>query len=496
MKRHGLPGKDEALLKRFAAYYGIDPKADMWKLPACAVGPYGEEDTRGPLALLRRQERIIDRHNLWKIYDLECALQPVLIKMRRRGVKVNLEKLGQIERLALSRECKALHEIKRLTGRQLTTDDTNKTAALIPLIEAMGFQVGRTEKGNKSLTNDILKEIARQSRKRKDDPPTVPELIMTAKKWNKVRNTFCASIRRHEVNGRIHCTFNQMIGEDDSGGEGGARYGRLSCKQPNLQQQPSRDPEIGPLWRAIYEPDDGLDWITLDYGTQEPRWMTHYAELEELPGARKAAQAYRDNPRTDFHQMVADIMGVERKPSKEIGLGKMYGMGGAKLSHRLGLPTVMKVHSKSGRSYEAAGPEAQGLIEQYDDALPFVKGLAKMCENRAAKRGFINTAGGRRCRFPVVDGKYDWVFKALNRLIQGSSGDQMKAAMVQMDAAGVPIQLQVHDEVDFSGDLGLAQIGAEIMIKALPCNVPHLVDIEIGPSWGEIKKHKPDATTS
>jgi len=486
-QRRGMAGKDEVLLKEFAAYYGIDPKADMWKLPAGAVGPYAEEDTRLPLKLLRKQERQIDEEGLWQVYDMECQLQPVLMKMRRRGVRVDLGKLETIEGEALKREVMALAEIKRLTGTNLTTDDTNRTAALIPIIKSLGFQVGRTDKGNESLTNDILRDIARASRKSKDDPLTVPELIMDAKKWNKVRNTFCASIRRHEVNGRIHCTFNQMIGEDDSGGEGGARYGRLSCKQPNLQQQPSRDPEIGPLWRSIYLPEEGAEWISLDYSTQEPRWMTHYAELSGLAGAKEAAQAYRDDPTTDFHGMVAAMMGVERKPSKEIGLGKMYGMGGAKLAHRLGLPTVNRVHSKSGRTYEAAGPEAQALIDCYDEALPFVKQLAKMCETKAERRGWIKTAGGRHCRFPLVNGKYDWVFKALNRLIQGSSGDQMKAAMVQLDAAGIPIQLQVHDEVDLSGDRGLAEEGAAIMLNALPCNVPHRVDIEIGPSWGEIK---------
>ena len=105
-----------------------------------------------------------------------------------------------------------------------------------------------------------------------------------------------------------------------------------------------------------------------------------------------------------------------------------------------------------------------------------------------ARTGFIRTAGGRKCRFPKRPrGGYDWAHKALNRLIQGSSGDQTKQAMVNADDAGVAIQLQVHDELDFSiYSLKEATDCAEIMRNALPCNIPAKVDIEIGPSWGEI----------
>ena len=493
-KRRGLVGKDETLLKEFASYYGIDAKADMWKLPASAVGPYAQQDGRLPLKLLRKQEREIDRLGLWDIYNMECKLQKVLVKMRRRGVRIDLDKLGEVETVALSKEVKALAEITRLTGVNLTTADTTKASVWIPIIkDQLGLKVGRTKPtekfptGQDSLTNDILTEITRST------GHPVAKLIMEAKKWNKVTGTFCASIRRHMVNGRIHCTFNQMIGEDESGGEGGARFGRLSCKQPNLQQQPSRDPEIGPLWRSIYLPDPGFEWFSLDYSTQEPRWATHYAELQGLPGAQEAAQQYRDDPTTDFHQFVADLCGIGRKPAKEIGLGTMYGMGGAKMADRLGLPTMMKERKdfKTGKTIKwlGAGPEAQALMDKYNSSLPFLKGLSKLCEKSASEKGYIRTAGGRHCHFPKkFDGKtYDWLFKALNRLIQGSSGDQMKMAMVLLDEAGIPIQLQVHDEVDGSMTREQAEQGAEIMTTALPCNVTHRIDIESGPSWGQIK---------
>jgi DNA polymerase I-like protein with 3'-5' exonuclease and polymerase domains len=162
-------------------------------------------------------------------------------------------------------------------------------------------------------------------------------------------------------------------------------------------------------------------------------------------------------------------------------------MGGGKLCQKLGLPTVRKLHTRSGESYLAAGPEGQALIDRFNHGVPFVGLLAKRVEANAKRYGVIRTAGGRKCRFPIKKGGgYDWTYKALNRLIQGSAGDQMKIAMVEMDKAGVPLQLQVHDEVDLTiHDRKEADEIVRIMRNALPCNVPAKVDVEIGPSWGE-----------
>ena len=479
-RRWGLPGKDESILKRFAGCYGVDAKKGMWQLPAKAVGAYAEQDVRLPLQLLRLQERKLADQDIFPIFDLECKLQKVLLKMKRRGVRIDFAKLDQIDRLSTEKELAALAEITRLTGIGLAIEDTTRTAALVPVLRHLGIPVPTTDKGNDSLKNEYLATL--------DHP--VCALIRDARKWNKLRGTFVESIRRHSVGDRIHCTFNQLRRDRDDGkGEEGARYGRLSCTNPNLQQQPSRDPDIGPLWRQIYIPDEGAEWACLDYSQQEPRWLTHYAELCGLPKAKEAAERYRNDPATDNHQMMADLCGIPRKPAKEIYLGVCYGMGGGKMARKLGLPTIRKIHSKSQFEYEAAGPECQALIDAFDEGAPYVKELAKKVEASAAAKGYIITAGGRRCRFPQISrGKWDWCHKGLNRLIQGSSGDQTKKAMVDADEAGVRIQLQVHDELDFSiWDRSEAETCAEIMRNALPCNVPAKVDIEIGPNWGQIE---------
>lgn len=492
--RHGLPGKDEAQLRLAAAHYGIkDVKADLWHLPAEHVGPYGGFDAELPLRILRRQERVIEEQDLWRIFNLECDLQPVLLKMKRWGVRIDQDQLARVEQWALKEEAKHLAEIRRSTGCQLDADDVNKKAALVSVLEAAGVEmVETTESGQLKLDAAVLNAI---------DHPAA-EMIRQARKVNKLRTTFAASIRRHMVNGRIHCSFHQLRATHKMGDEKGARFGRISCSDPNLQQQPSRD-AFAPMWRSIYVPDDPSDlWISADFSQQEPRMATHYAELMGLPKARNAADEYRTNPKADNHDMMTRLIHPEaanwdtqsqefqkiRKVAKGIYLGLCYGMGGAKLAQMLGLP-VQTITKPGGQQIEVAGDEAQALLDTFDARVPYVRGLARLAEARAQQQGYLTTILGRRMRFPrKPEGGYDWTYKALNRLIQGSSGDQIKQVMVDLDRAGVLPQLQVHDEVCRGGDMETARRIKEIMEGSLPLRVPSRVDLEVGPSWGQCKE--------
>lgn len=246
--------------------------------------------------------------------------------------------------------------------------------------------------------------------------------------------------------------------------------------------------------------------MSADYSQQEPRMLVHFAELVGLRGAREAAERYRNDAKTDSHNMMTRLIHPEfthvsdeeakdnlefqqrRKPCKNIFLGLCYGMGGGKLAKELGLPTETKKRL-NGSSYLVAGPEAQRLLDRFNQAVPYVKKLADKCESRANQRGYIETILGRRCRFPMnAKGRYDWTYRALNRLIQGSSGDQTKKAMVEIDAAGLPMQLSVHDEICASVEnREVTNEYAKIMVECVPIRVPSYVDIELGPNWGEAK---------
>lgn len=494
-KRHGLGGKDETLLMQAARAYGIHPKKDLWRLPAQFVGPYAEEDTRLPLQLLRRQERIIDEQEIWDVYNLESKVLPVLVKMRRRGVRIHEGRLTQIEEWALQQEAEALAQVRHLTGVKIEVGDVWKNECLAPALTHIGIKLGLTEQGKISIDKELLASVDHD----------VARALERARKTNKLRTTFAKSVREHMVNGRIHATFNQLRMEKDNGDLGGAAFGRLSCTQPNLQQQPARD-EFAKMWRGIYLPEEDHLWAALDYSQQEPRMTVHFAELCGLPGSSEAGDKYRTDPDADNHQMMADMAKIQRKAAKEIFLGLCYGMGGAKLCRKLGLPTAWAVMHpqvrglvaidtergqellrQGGRKLEIAGPEGQALLNTFDAKVPFVKQLARRCSKVAGERGYLMTLSGRRCRFPKdKNGKFDWTHKALNRLIQGSSADQTKTAMVMLDEAGHYLQLQVHDEMDGSvKSPEEAEAMAEIMRNCTPLTVPSKVDVELGASWGE-----------
>lgn len=525
-ERLGLPGKDEEGLNAWAAEHGLNPKADMWKAPAKIVAPYAKQDVRLPMQITSAHMVEIRRQDLERVHDLESRLLPVLLKMRRRGVAVDMKKVEQFSARAWALENKACREVSRLVGRTMTPDDTTKAAALAKLLEAGGVKVPLTERksspktgkmigGNPSVKQEWLESLG----------TPLGEAIIIARRWNKIRKTFCNSIQEHEIKGRIHCTFNQLRQEQDDDEIHGAAFGRLSGSKPNLQQQPVR---YVPEWRTIFQPDEGGQWACLDFSSQEPRMITHYAELTGCQGGADAAEMCRMDPNWDNHSMMAEFCyGNEysaaryregnktdkgmRDNAKTIFLGRCYGMGGGKLCNRLGLPTVWVVRDpearrwtvyptssqegkvlrqKGARPFEMAGPEGEVILAKFDKGVPYVKQLTKMVEKKAEEIGHIVTLLGRRCRFPIhpETGKLWQAHKGLNRLIQGSSADQTKMAMVLADDANIRMQLQVHDELDQTiWDLKEARELNEIMVHAIELNVPTMCDIEVGPNWGELK---------
>ncbi len=518
-QRWDIPGKNESLLLEALGnygYHGSRSKAGIWALHSRFVGAYAERDAKLPLDILRRQEREIDNQDLWEVYNLESRVLPCLVRMRRRGVAVSEDRLDQVASWAREQQQMAIEAANQYTTHTLSYSDITNTGLLARVLTDLGVNLPKTATGKDSVTAKIMETL--------NHP--IGEHLRRAKKMSTLRTTFVDGVRKHLTNGRAHCTFNQLRRQkdDESDDTEGAAYGRLSSSNFNFQNQPARDEEIGPMWRSIYIPDDGGLWASLDYSQQEPRQAVHFA-VEVGPevighaahvAALEAARRFHNDPTTDFHQMMADMAGIERKPAKAIFLGLSYGMGGAKLCRDLKLPTAWRMGWLEGRKWnfrdyedrqeamekadagrvagyktrcwEVAGPEGQQLMDTFDSRVPFVRKMSNYMQSRAEAVGYITTLAGRRCRFPKKDsGEWDWVHKAFNRLIQGSSADQTKMAVVALEDAGYELQLQVHDEVDLTvSSRAQAQQAARIMEEVVPLHVPMRVDVEVGPSWGEI----------
>ena len=469
-------GKDEKILIEAAKEYGVDPKADMWRLPAMFVGQYAERDAEATLKLWKRLEVEIYNQELTDIFSLETRLFPCLVDMRFKGVKVDLEKAQHIKQNLIKREETLIKKIKDLTGIDV---EIMAARSIAKAFDKLKLPYDRTEKSNEpSFTKNFLQ----------NHPHELPQAIAEARELNKAHTTFIDSITKHAVNGRIHADINQIRSDD-----GGTVTGRFSMSNPNLQQIPARHPELGPMIRSIFIPEDKCKWGSFDYSQQEPRILVHYAKLQNLEGVDEIVDAYQKGD-ADFHQVVADMAGIERKQAKTINLGLMYGMGKNKLMAELGL---MK-------------DSAEKLIQQYHHKAPFVKKLMDNVSRKANDRGKIRTLLGRACHFdlwqPVQFGvfkplpleqarkEYDeplkraFTYKALNRLIQGSAADMTKKSMVCLYENGIIPHIQIHDEVDISVESDKkAEKIIEIMESTVELKVPNKVDYEQGNNWGEIK---------
>ena len=469
-------GKDEKILQEAAKEYGLDPKADMWRLPPMFVGQYAERDAESTLKLWQRLSIELYEQELMDVFKLETELFPCLVDMRFKGVRVDLEKAQNIKLNLIKREETLIKKIKDLTGVDV---EIMAARSIAKAFDKLKLPYDRTAKSNEpSFTKNFLQ----------NHPHELPQAIAEARELNKAHTTFIDSITKHAVKGRIHADINQIRSD-----AGGTVTGRFSMSNPNLQQIPARHPELGPMIRSIFIPEGNHVWGSFDYSQQEPRILVHYAKLQNLEGVDEIVDAYNAGD-ADFHQVVADMAGIERKQAKTINLGLMYGMGKNKLMAELGL---MK-------------ESAEKLIRQYHTKAPFVKKLMDNVSRKANDRGKIRTLLGRACHFdlwqPVQFGvfkplpleqarkEYDeplkraFTYKALNKLIQGSAADMTKKSMVALYENGIVPHIQIHDEVDISVESNeKAEKIIEIMESAVELKVPNKVDYEHGDNWGEIK---------
>ena len=467
--------KSELELKQAADDWGVNAKGELYKLPAKFVGAYAEQDASLTLKLWQYLKTEIMKQSLTDIFNTETELLPILIEMRAVGVRVNLQEAEKLKKEFVSKEDDILLKIKKEAGVDV---DIFAARSIAKAFDKLKIKYPLTEKTKEpSFTANWLLNC--------EFP--IAKFIREAREVHKFHATFIDSILKFQHNGRIHAEIHQLRGDG-----GGTVSGRLSYSNPNLQQVPARNKELGTKIRSLFKPETGLQWGSFDYSQQEPRLVVHYASSIGFPGSDKLVEAY-EKENADFHQTVAEMAGIPRSQAKTINLGIFYGMGARKLSNELGIETN----------------EAKLLLQEYNQRVPFVKQLANRCMESAEKYGSIRTIRGRKCRFdkwePMAWGlfksetyesaiekygknniKRAGTYKSLNRLIQGSAADQVKVAMIECYKAGYLPLIQIHDELCFN--VRPAKDADEIKKIMEDCiselKVPSLVDVAIGKDWG------------
>ena len=473
--------KNEKALKEAAESWGIDPKKELYKLPAMYVGSYAEKDAELTLELFKVLSREITKQNLTNVFDLETQLFPCLIDMKFKGVSVDIERAHKLKQQLCKQEEELLLKVKKETGLDVQIWAARSIAKVF---DKLSLSYARTEKTQSpSFTKNFLSTHLH---------PMVKN-IAKAREINKAHTTFIDTILKHQYRGRIHADINPIRSD-----QGGTVTGRFSYSNPNLQQIPARNKELGPMIRSLFVPEKNHKWGCFDYSQQEPRLVVHYAATTEPicfdKSVKNIVNKFKDDS-VDFHQTVADMANISRTQAKTINLGLFYGMGKAKLQAELGLNTK---------------EEAEELFNTYHTNVPFVRDLMNYTSKTAQTSGSIGTLLGRRCRFnkwePNQFGMHKpmeleeaertygrgrirraFTYKALNKLIQGSAADMTKKAMVDLYKEGVIPHIQIHDELDISVESDdAAKKIIDIMENAVSLEVPNKVDYESGKTWGDI----------
>ena len=470
--------KDESKLKQAAIDFGVDPKNEMYKLPAIFVGDYAEQDADLTLRLYKTMRVMIDKESLSSVYKLEMQILPIVFEMMKRGVRVDVEQAHHYKKTFKNSEKKILDSIFKDTDIAV---DIWAADSVAKVFDKLKIEYPRTEKTEKpSFTKDFLS---------KHEHP-IAQKIVQAREFNKLQTTFLDTIFKHEKNNRIHASIHQL-----RDGVSGTVSGRFSYSNPNLQQLPSRNPEIKKKIRGLFLPEEGTVWGSFDYSQQEPRLATHYAFNLGCDGAEDVVNIYNKDPNADFHDIVSKIANISRTNAKTINLGLLYGMGVKKLAEELKFDKDL----------------VKEFLAKFHKQIPFIKDLSNRVSQYANSTGYVATLKGRKCRFELWEPTSFGVFKALpydqakekygrhhalqragtykalNRLIQGSAADQTKQAMVDLYNEGMVPLVQIHDELTLSidGSEGTKNKIIDIMTNCVKLAVPSKVDCETGKSWGD-----------
>jgi DNA polymerase I-like protein with 3'-5' exonuclease and polymerase domains len=526
----GLPGKDEMMLREAGAAYGFGGKAlkqNIWRLPARFVGPYAEADAAQTLAVTGKLRVAMEQEGTTNAYQTEADLIGCCFEMRRRGIRVNTSAVGQSIVTLRERRDEVLDEISKRLCRRVTLNDIRSSKWMEVTCADEGIEVPRTQptKDHDGQTRGGGRPSFRAAWMRKSEH-WLPRMACTIDRLSEAADKFLGGyILGYEHRGRIHPTINQFRSE-----EGGTRSHRFSYADPPLQQAPGKKleetdelgAEVATLFRGAFLPEEGELWCSPDYNSQEYRLIVHYAEVSRsnrqrrvedesswenqfacvseagLSRASEAGDRYRNDPDTDFHQLVADMTGLSRRNAKAVNFAKAYGAG------------VMKFALMTGMALN----DARDTMEQYDEQMPFVREEAELCRRLASSRGYIRLIDGALSHFnlweqhskswsrpfPLAEARAAYLdqplrrastHKAMNRLIQGSAARQMKIAMLNMWREGIVPLMTVHDEVAVSCDgPERGERTAEIMRDAVKLTIPVKVDVGYGTSWVTARKIK------
>lgn len=459
-ERRGVTAKlGDELYLHLARQFGGKPtnKAmeNYWRLSG--TDPLGTDYARGDgvttLEVYHKQLDQIEKEELHVVAQLEADLIWTCFRMERRGIKVDLEQAGRLREATEERVSEILRSLPQ-------GFNSRSPIAMKALMEENGHtDWPETAKGNPSFTEKWLKthETGRK--------------IIEIRQATNLINSFVNPLEeRHVYEGRVHATLNQLKSDDK-----GTISGRFSCNDPNLQQVPKRNRELAIPFRRLFVADEGYTFWERDYSQCEPRLFAHYS------GDKALLDGYNAVPFRDAHQVVADLLDVERDPTaKRMNMGIFTGMG------------IKAFQGHMGWSFEEAKSAWLAWYREFSQ----IKQFQDKATARLLNRGYVHTLLGRRCRLESPN----FAYRATSKIIQGGNADILKYKMLQMDkmceAGGdiCQVQMTVHDSFNgqYQNTPEARQLFEEVeremeQVQCEPFNlqVPFVVEGYEGKDWAE-----------
>lgn len=485
-------------------------RAEIYRAPPRLVGPYAEIDAANPLDIIQKQWPLLNAENLGYVYRLECDLIPLLVRMRRDGVTVDVEAAIKLKE-ELEIETRELYE--KLYQQYGVRIEKVSAGEVAKIFDSIGIKYPKTsaEKPKPSFQKEWLAAL--------EHP--IGDEINEIREHEKMCGTFLQSyIIDKNVKGKLFPQFHPLKSDDN-----GTLVGRFASSDPNLQNVPSRT-KLGKKVRIIVKPDTGHHcWQKNDYSQIHYRILADQAVDNGDGSADALRKRYNDNPNTDYHRdvylSVAPLMSWDtsdekhaefvRRPIKNVNFGLLYGQSLKSLMY--------KTATYFGGSFTAA--QGKQFFEAYFTGAPYVKPTMKNIGQEVQRFGYITTVLGRRVRFKLWEPNsygergyplpYEaaireygsnirraYEYRGVNYKFQGTEPDIMKHGMRDClrsgvyDYVGVP-RITVHDELGFSVRDDTPQSREAFafiqrtMQDTIKLRVPVKVDVNRGPNWGETK---------
>ena len=433
------------------------------------AAPYAAEDADITLRLHNifwpQLEETKSLQNVYK--DMELPLLPVLSRMERNGVLLDVEMLEKQSNQITKRLAELEQDIYKLAGQEFNIGSPKQLQVI--LFEKMELPViSKTPKGQPSTAESVLVELAH-------DYP-LPKLILEYRSLSKLKSTYTDKLPKQvaEATGRVHTSYQQAV----------AATGRLSSTDPNLQNIPVRTEE-GRRIRQAFIAAPGYKMVAADYSQIELRIMAHLSEDKGLLDAfSKGLDVHSATAAEVFGVSVEEVTKDQRRSAKAINFGLIYGMSAFGLAKQL----------------DITRPEAQEYVDLYFKRYPGVKNYMEETKEKAKEAGYVETVFGRRLYLHEINAKNGMRRQyaertAINAPMQGTAADIIKRAMIDLDkeieneSLDIRMIMQVHDELVFEvkeSQLDNAvRLITEKMENAATLSVPLLVDVGVGINWDE-----------